>query len=408
MSVGGKPLIGTVDLNVSVDKDSMNKVMSEIQEASSNQSNKAMDMAKQASQVASARAYDAESNLAERDALKQEGFLAKRAKIFRKKLKDALKDSDKTEDEREEIRKNKIQTALNVSTRATNLIATQGLQLVKGLFGFLEGIYSRMRAASPLLRTIETMFNLAMTLFFMPLGNKLATMLIPATIDLVEKVTSMWEAFEGKSLGEMFAHAFDRGLAVLGGYFKNIGKILSDQGGLLGAIGGLISTFGGFVKNNMINLLTGILNMSKFMIEHLKEIITVIVAFKAVSISLALAQMAVTAVSNSLLGELGAGILAAAAVAVPLVAAGGTYGLLDSIGMADGGYVPATPGGELHILGEGGEGEYVIPESKLKGLGGGSANITYNIYGYTDSELEGIIRRTTDDQVSRYRLQGGF
>jgi hypothetical protein len=40
---------------------------------------------------------------------------------------------------------------------------------------------------------------------------------------------------------------------------------------------------------------------------------------------------------------------------------------------AMGGYIPARPGGTLGILGEGGEGEYVIPESKMGAMGGGGA-----------------------------------
>ncbi|HZK59393.1 MAG TPA: hypothetical protein VFC59_05940, partial [Cryobacterium sp.] len=39
-------------------------------------------------------------------------------------------------------------------------------------------------------------------------------------------------------------------------------------------------------------------------------------------------------------------------------------------GRADGGYAPARPGGTAYTLGEGGEGEYIIPESKMGKRGG--------------------------------------
>jgi hypothetical protein len=42
--------------------------------------------------------------------------------------------------------------------------------------------------------------------------------------------------------------------------------------------------------------------------------------------------------------------------------------------MARGGYVPARSGGTVVKLGEGGEGEYVIPESKMGGSGGGGGS----------------------------------
>lgn len=43
-------------------------------------------------------------------------------------------------------------------------------------------------------------------------------------------------------------------------------------------------------------------------------------------------------------------------------------------GLADGGIVPATPGGQLYRIGEGGDDEAVIPLSR-RGLGAGSITI---------------------------------
>ena len=52
--------------------------------------------------------------------------------------------------------------------------------------------------------------------------------------------------------------------------------------------------------------------------------------------------------------------------------------------LANGGYVPATPGGVPAIIGEGGEGEYVIPESKLNNIGGLTVVFSGNVYGMND------------------------
>lgn len=78
--------------------------------------------------------------------------------------------------------------------------------------------------------------------------------------------------------------------------------------------------------------------------------------------------------------------------------------------LATGGYVPSVSGGHLAILGEGGEGEWVIPESKMgqfvneaTGAGGG---LQVNVYGnvYADDLIQRI-ERVVDkkNQQSRYR-----
>ena len=76
-----------------------------------------------------------------------------------------------------------VRSAIHTSS---NIIGTS---LKKG-FGIVEDIYGRLKSASPLLQAIESMFNLAMQLFFMPLGNKLAEVLIPSVLRLVDDVVS--------------------------------------------------------------------------------------------------------------------------------------------------------------------------------------------------------------------------
>lgn len=70
--------------------------------------------------------------------------------------------------------------------------------------------------------------------------------------------------------------------------------------------------------------------------------------------------------------------------------------------LASGGYVPATPGGRIVRLAEGGQGEYVIPESKMGWFGG--PNIVVNvdlgnahIYGVDD--LDDRIKRNVGEAI---------
>ena len=121
-----------------------------------------------------------------------------------------------------------------------------------------------------------------------------------------------------------------------------------------------------------------------------------------------------------------------------------TMGALGVMGLAEGGFVPATPGGRQVILAEGGEGEFVIPASKMAAVmqggsgalmdvmggmsvsevydnsvtsgksysnssfGGNVVNANYYINGYTDSDLQRIIRDTVNDLVYDSRLRGRY
>jgi hypothetical protein len=369
----------------------------------------------------------------------------KKKKGFWDNIKATLKDPRKT---------------LAISQKAIHASANMLNTGIKKGFSIVEEIYARMKSASPLLQAIESMFNLAMNLFFMPLGNKLAEVMIPAVLKLVDEVVAIWESFEGKTLGEMFAFAIDNGVRILSGYFNEIGKTLIDQGGLVGKIGLLLESIGGFIENSGVQLLTSILNISTTMLANLKH-------FISLWISLKMAEIAIQA--SGLWGDL-TGVKPLIALGAVLAVGGTAFAAseagLSAIGLAEGGYVPAKPGGQLAVIAEGGEGEYVVPESKKEAFikyhgaqitdtayrdseGGTTSritssvpreyesmfgmrsqdavsrvnqsryefqnnsdstksesnvqniNITYHINGYTDSELRSIIRETVDEQVAK-------
>ena len=274
--------------------------------------------------------------------------------------------------------------------------------ITQGSFQFLEMIYNQLKSASPLLQTIESLFNLAVQLFFMPLGNKLAEVMIPAVIELVDNVVEMWDAMEGMTISQMIEYMMTTGVQYFGQFFQDIGAKLSEQGGLVGAIGELLSSLGDFIMYDAAGMLQAIISVVTFVVDHLKEIISLIAAFYAMQYAMQIASMYVNATGQTVAGKwLGAGIIAAGVVTGALA-----YYSLDKLGLAEGGYVPATEGGQVRILGEGGEGEYVIPESKMNTFGGTTNYYYFN--GYTDEDVLRIIRDEVSSQISQSRIRGSF
>ncbi len=292
-----------------------------------------------------------------------------------------------------------IMKGVQMGASGLKSVATQSL-------GFVEMIYGYMKRSSPLMQSIESLFNLAVQLFFMPLGNKLAETILPATLDLVDAVLDIWDKFEGKSLGEMMEFAIKEGVKVFSSYIIDIGETLKDEKGIVGSIGNFLVTLGTFVEENGEAIITTVLNVATTILENFKEFVSLYVGLMS-------AQIGATIGGSSILGNLlipaGALIGAGAGFAI---GAGGTYGVMSIAGFAEGGYVPSREGGTLAIVGEGGEGEHIVPESKADAFaasrmkGSNTYNITIN--GYTDSELKRYVQDIVSEQVSFSRLKGSF
>ena len=276
--------------------------------------------------------------------------------------------------------------------------------ITQGSFQFLEMIYNQLKSASPLLQTIESLFNLAVQLFFMPLGNKLAEVMLPAVLDLVDNVVSMWDAMEGMTISQMITHMMTEGVKYFGAFFTDLGDELVEQGGLLGSIGNLLKSIGTFIEGPAVGLLNTLVNIVSFVVSHLKEIISLIAAFYAMQYTMQLMAMYANAVGHTLIGKVGGALAITAAAGA--ITGGTAYGVLSHYGMADGGYVPATEGGQWRLLGEGGQGEYVVPENQVSNFGG-----TTNYYyfsGYTDEDVLRMIRDEVSSQISQSRVRGSF
>lgn len=336
-----------------------------------------------------------------------------------------------------------VRSAIHTSS---NLV---GNSLRKG-FGIVEDIYGRLKSASPLLQAIESMFNLAMQLFFMPLGNKVAEILIPSVLSLVDDVVKIWDSFEGKSLGEMFDFAIAQAGKLFGGFFSNIGEALIEQGGKISSVGKLLQTIGNFIEKNGAKVIDTILNVVTSLISNFKHFVSLWFGLKMTEVAMNAAGF---------FGELTGWTAIAAAVGVGAVAGLVSEAGLTVAGFSEGGYVPNTPGGKVVRVSEGGEGEYIVPESKVQTfieshsganlnsiinkanesrthndltmISGDilnsktssslrnanisrsetnnqskTINITYHINGYTDSELKSIIRETVDEQVAKASYRG--
>ena len=330
-------------------------------------------------------------------------------KLINSKLKDDLKipsDPNNTEETKQNKEGNeKLIKGISAVQGATDKMADAGISIVQGVFGLVEQIYDRLKKSAPLLEAVEQLFNLAWTLFFMPLGNKLGEVLIPAVIQMMDEVMEIWDAFEGMTLGEMFSYAIKEGVIMLSNFLINIGDLLKDEGGLVGSIGNMLSFMGEFIRDHGAQLLSAILNVASWVLDHLKEIIAAIIAFKVASIGLQLTMIAVQAAAGAFWSG-GATIALAAAGTAISVGAGVATGIGVVNAFAEGGHVDATPGGQLAIVGEGGEGEWIIPDSKMDSFGGNTYNI--NIYSYSTDELADKVRSIVAGEVSASRLRSGF
>lgn len=280
----------------------------------------------------------------------------------------------------------------------------QGLmQITQQSFDVLNTIYKELKKSSPLLEAVESLFNLAMTLFFMPLGNKLGEILIPAVIELLDNVVDMWDELGDGGLGDIFSKAIQMGITYLANFFTNIGNILVEQGGFLANIGELFKAIGSFIENDLFDVVSLILDWTLWNVNHLGTLITLIGSFMSLHYALQLATMSVIAASSP---GISGKVLGAAAVATAMggIALSGYIG--SQVGFASGGYIPATPGGQLVLVGEGGEGEYIVPKSQADNMGG----ITNNFYisGLTQDDLVEMIDDRISRQISRSRIQSGL
>lgn len=336
---------------------------------------------------------------------------AKKEETEKAEQKDQHKEEMAEDDEKTTSRWSKLGSALNVGW--------EGLQVVGGFMGkvwdgFSEFI-SYLRKTSPLLDAVLNIWDLAWTIFFRPIATALGVRLVPMMEELlnsaVEASEAIWEAYEEDGLTGMIVEAFKQGKSVLSGFFEDMWDLFPEDG--------LLGQFAVAGKRLTTWLVDG---------NGLTQIVNAII-YVATLVTKILAAVASTG-GMSGMGAIG-GAMSGAMLGGTV---GGPWGMLiggivgglagyymgnkadNASGMADGGLVDPTPGGSWHLLGEGGQPEWVVPKSQERSfarnvLGGQASNgntYIYNINGYTDSQLTDYVTGVSNRQTNMSRLRSGF
>lgn len=324
------------------------------------------------------------------------------------------------DEQREKSREQKMRTAMALGVQ----YGTAGLQKISSSsLGFLEDIFQYMKQSSPLLQAIESMFNLAIQLFFMPIGNELAEVVLPAVIGLVDSVVEFTEGMEGMTLPEMMNHMLEHGVVLFADFFENLADSLDEansmsgeSNSLLGVLADLLHTVADLIENGTITtLIELVIGTAELILSNIAEFIAIYVALQT---------MQITATIASSFGVLGGVAGLAATLEIGTIAGLATYAGASALGFSEGGEVPATPGGVPVIVAEGGENEYIYPESKLPLLvaqaeslmdpesrgrmRSENVQVVNNFYGYNEDEMVNRINDTVNTAVSRGRTSGAF
>jgi len=264
--------------------------------------------------------------------------------------------------------------------------------------------------SSAALGGVLELLDLVFTIFFLPIGNLLANALLPTIIKMLDVVVGSIDLLKDlNDISEYFNRVFHpimKGvmegimpllfnilLQMLPHIFKTIRDVLTDPT----VQKGLEDLFVAAMRLAIPLILEGILTILKMFFDMKKGQVA----------GGALAGAAGGMVAGAIIGSVvpGVGTVVGAVVGGLIGAVAGGFG---GLMMADGGYVPSTPGGSLRILGEGGQGEWVVPESDMDRLlhpssGGLVINFNAPVYGVDDLErkIESAIDRKNN--ASRFR-----
>lgn len=289
-------------------------------------------------------------------------------------------------------------------------------------------IWKTLKKSSPILQAISDLFNLAWTLFFMPFGNALGTILLPIMEAMVElsllfnKVTSAYI----QPIAQAIANVITKVLTLILTKWEILAPFIEG-----------IATLAGNIMAWLINNSTPILDLmlaamdyvSEWFIEHgenflanIQKLVDSFVNFKDVidfgklfeNIA-SIATTIVSALANVNLGQMvndirGIVTFLNTLISNPIETAGNwlwenstakkawenVKGLL---GLATGGVVTSAT---LAVIGEAGP-EAVIPLDKMGAMGATIVNINGDVYGVSDLEnrIERVIQRTANK--SSYR-----
>lgn len=303
-----------------------------------------------------------------------------------------------------------------------------GFNIATSLLKSINKATLKILGTSPLLETIKNILNLAFTMAFLPMSTAILQEILPSILSLLDKAVEFGQSFRlTAEQTESIKQAFDEVITSVVDFFfnnaDNLAKFIANGIKLLPMMMGLmleiVETFVGEkdlifdvcketiqVMKEMISggLLPKLLKFAqrtlKFFDTYGEKLATI--AIKLAEWLVKVAGPVAGGVENVAEGsDSPAGrALKIAKYANPGI--GGVNLLVDFVAgalssffhFASGGYVPATPGGVPCIIGEGGEGEYVIPESKM---GGVTIVFSGNVYGMNDfkSQVRSIMNEYT-------------
>lgn len=307
-----------------------------------------------------------------------------------------------------------------------------GWSIANGLLRSINKATLKIMDTTPIFKTIKDILNLSFTMAFLPAMTLLQGKMLPIFVDLLNKavvfgqqfaqeflpyIPGLVESFQGviKHVVDFFANNKENLAQMVAGmvallpdmmelqlgliklFVDNRQKILdvadrtiealqafTDQG-LLDAVLDLAGQTADFIKNWGVPLAKATLALAKFFVGSFEGIL------EPIADTLDHNNKAADAIQKG--DFVSAAVHSGMAInhlnptnMISDVAVGFAKGVAGMFGVhfATGGYVPATPGGVPAIIGEGGEGEYVIPESKLNSIGGLTIVFSGNVYGMND------------------------
>lgn len=278
-----------------------------------------------------------------------------------------------------------------------------GIGLFQGSFDIIKGAWNFIRGKVPFLNDLFSMLTDVIDLVWLPFGIALAEVMVPFMEIIMEQVMGLVNELMKIYQEEGIVGLLTKGIGMAVGFlFDTAIRVLNaiPESCFIGQIAHGIANVLEWIKEHLPiieNVLKATMNFITLIMNNIKLIISAITGYIAY-------KMAKD--SMGILGQ----IPGASLIAGGIGAVAGFLGM-SALGFADGGFVEPKDGGHWVNVGEGGEREYIVPQSKVQSFAqsvGGSSSITNNYYisGYTDSELRNIILETINESAIRSKLRG--
>lgn len=302
-----------------------------------------------------------------------------------------------------------------------------GFQIFTGMLSGVLKFIKQIAETSPLIKAMMEILNLAFTLVFLPMFTVLGDLLMPLFVEIldwaidfgetnaellkniflaedengktmIDKLKEMWlglqpliERMITEFLPEIFKlmpNLLEMAIGIVDMFLKNKENILNmfKEG---------LKVFEKIVSTNWLNtLLDFSTTMLKFMSDNWHRIIDMFEGMVRITKSVLDIANAITFITDFLTGNTGIQKIAKGGISIMLDQLG------DTIGLAEGGYVPARPGGTLAILGEGGRGETVVPDGEPFG-NTTVYNLEFNGPVYNQRDLEQTITKVINSSSNK-------